>query len=155
MRREKQEDQEGARLKCSKDRHSGRSKDPKRPAKSTDDPEQNARSQEAPRTADRSASTMLTLSCSCQHGHQVERHEIPTSRYHVFADPPGAKIGNGGATLFVLEQLEAIYGGQLDQCESQAEARSGCKICKGKALSLANGGNYLVSVRLFVVAGVN
>ena len=27
-------------------------------------------------------------------------------RYYVFADPKGPKIGNGGATLHVLEQLE-------------------------------------------------
>jgi len=27
-------------------------------------------------------------------------------RYFVFADPKGPKIGNGGATLHVLEQLE-------------------------------------------------
>lgn len=28
------------------------------------------------------------------------------NRYFVFADPEGPKIGNGGATLHVLEQLE-------------------------------------------------
>ena len=28
------------------------------------------------------------------------------ARYFVFADPKGPKIGNGGATLHVLEQLE-------------------------------------------------
>lgn len=31
-------------------------------------------------------------------------------RYLVFSDPPGAKIGNGGATLHVFEQLEKVVG---------------------------------------------
>ena len=29
-------------------------------------------------------------------------------RYLVFSDPPGAKIGCGGATMYVLEQLQKI-----------------------------------------------
>ncbi|XP_009071120.1 PREDICTED: fucose-1-phosphate guanylyltransferase, partial [Acanthisitta chloris] len=33
-------------------------------------------------------------------------------RYHVCADPPGAKIGNGGSTLHVLKCLEDLYGDQ-------------------------------------------
>ena len=33
-------------------------------------------------------------------------HNIHVCRYFVFADPKGPKIGNGGATLHVLEQLE-------------------------------------------------
>ena len=33
-----------------------------------------------------------------------------TRRYLVFSDPPGAKIGNGGATMFVLQQLEKLLG---------------------------------------------
>ena len=40
------------------------------------------------------------------------------ARYHVFPDPPGPKIGNGGATLYTLEQLDNIYGAELDTCES-------------------------------------
>ncbi|OXB53621.1 hypothetical protein ASZ78_007873, partial [Callipepla squamata] len=32
------------------------------------------------------------------------------ARYHVFVDPPGHKIGNGGSTLHVLQRLEDIYG---------------------------------------------
>ena len=33
-------------------------------------------------------------------------HACVHFRYFVFADPKGPKIGNGGATLHVLEQLE-------------------------------------------------
>ena len=29
-------------------------------------------------------------------------------RYLVFSDPPGAKIGNGGATMHAFEQLEMV-----------------------------------------------
>ncbi|NXJ12819.1 FPGT guanylyltransferase, partial [Odontophorus gujanensis] len=37
--------------------------------------------------------------------------ELPLGvRYHVFVDPPGPKIGNGGSTLHVLQCLENIYG---------------------------------------------
>ena len=39
-------------------------------------------------------------------------------RYHVFQDPPGPKIGNGGATCVALEELEKIYGDELDSCKS-------------------------------------
>ncbi|KAJ1170800.1 hypothetical protein NDU88_002671 [Pleurodeles waltl] len=43
------------------------------------------------------------------------RKELPLGvRYHVFADPPGAKIGNGGSTLYALTCLEQLYGGQWD-----------------------------------------
>ena len=38
-------------------------------------------------------------------------------RYHVFQDPPGPKIGNGGATLVALEELEKIYGDEMDSCK--------------------------------------
>lgn len=37
-------------------------------------------------------------------------------RYHVLADPPGAKIGCGGSTLVVLSILEDIYSNKLDEC---------------------------------------
>ncbi|XP_044532406.1 fucose-1-phosphate guanylyltransferase [Gracilinanus agilis] len=37
--------------------------------------------------------------------------ELPLGvHYHVFADPIGAKIGNGGSTLCALQHLEEIYG---------------------------------------------
>ncbi|NXN21142.1 FPGT guanylyltransferase, partial [Nycticryphes semicollaris] len=37
--------------------------------------------------------------------------ELPLgTRYHVFVDPPGYKIGNGGSTLHVLRCLEDLYG---------------------------------------------
>ncbi|XP_065697909.2 fucose-1-phosphate guanylyltransferase, partial [Patagioenas fasciata] len=42
---------------------------------------------------------------------KLRRGELPRgARYHVFADPPGAKIGNGGSTLHVLQCLEDLYG---------------------------------------------
>lgn len=51
---------------------------------------------------------------------QLERKqaakEIPKGQYHVFPDPPGPKIGNGGATLFALSELERLYQAQLDNC---------------------------------------
>ncbi len=34
----------------------------------------------------------------------------PPYRYLVFCDPPGAKIGNGGATMHVLQELEQLLG---------------------------------------------
>ncbi len=34
----------------------------------------------------------------------------PLLRYLAFSDPPGAKIGNGGATMHALEQLEMVVG---------------------------------------------
>ena len=44
---------------------------------------------------------------------------FPRSRYLVFSDPPGAKIGNGGATMYVLEQLElTLPSEQLDRGET-------------------------------------
>ncbi|NWX45535.1 FPGT guanylyltransferase, partial [Steatornis caripensis] len=42
---------------------------------------------------------------------KLSRKELPLGvRYHVFADPPGPKIGNGGSTLHVLRCLEDLYG---------------------------------------------
>ena len=34
--------------------------------------------------------------------------------YEVVADPPGVKIGNGGATFHALEEMERKFGDQLD-----------------------------------------
>eukprot|EP00038_Savillea_parva_P008549 m.177650 g.177650 ORF g.177650 m.177650 type:complete len:573 (+) comp14391_c0_seq1:249-1967(+) len=45
---------------------------------------------------------------------KCERREIPEAKYHVFADPPGPKIGNGGATMFALGELEKLYPGSLE-----------------------------------------
>lgn len=45
------------------------------------------------------------------------RSLIPVVPYHVFPDPPGPKIGSGGATLHILEHLQGIYG------EEQARMR--------------------------------
>uniref|UniRef100_A0A8D0F0D1 Fucose-1-phosphate guanylyltransferase n=1 Tax=Strix occidentalis caurina TaxID=311401 RepID=A0A8D0F0D1_STROC len=42
---------------------------------------------------------------------KLGRRELPLgARYHVFVDPPGRKIGNGGSTLHVLRCLEDLYG---------------------------------------------
>ncbi|NP_001191733.1 fucose-1-phosphate guanylyltransferase [Monodelphis domestica] len=42
---------------------------------------------------------------------KLQRGELPLGvHYHVFADPTGAKIGNGGSTLCALQHLEEIYG---------------------------------------------
>uniref|UniRef100_L7M084 GDP-fucose pyrophosphorylase domain-containing protein n=1 Tax=Rhipicephalus pulchellus TaxID=72859 RepID=L7M084_RHIPC len=39
-----------------------------------------------------------------------ERNLIPLVPYHVFSDPPGPKVGSGGATLHILERLHNMYG---------------------------------------------
>lgn len=45
---------------------------------------------------------------------KVERKEVPLGiHYKVFSDPPGCKIGNGGSTLYALQQLSEIYGEAL------------------------------------------
>ncbi|CAH6777218.1 fucose-1-phosphate guanylyltransferase [Phodopus roborovskii] len=42
---------------------------------------------------------------------KLKRKELPLGvRYHVFSDPPGTKIGNGGSTLCSLQCLESLYG---------------------------------------------
>ncbi|XP_069334180.1 fucose-1-phosphate guanylyltransferase isoform X1 [Eulemur rufifrons] len=42
---------------------------------------------------------------------KLKRKELPLGvRYHVFVDPAGAKIGNGGSTLCALQCLEKLYG---------------------------------------------
>lgn len=56
-----------------------------------------------------------------------------TSRYVVICDPVGDKIGNGGATMHALEQLqkqvpmEQLLKGDVRQCHTHArgEARRG------------------------------
>lgn len=49
-----------------------------------------------------------------QVGVKVHRGELPLGvSYRVFSDPPGAKVGNGGSTLYALQQLEDIYGRTL------------------------------------------
>ncbi|XP_056585750.1 fucose-1-phosphate guanylyltransferase isoform X1 [Triplophysa dalaica] len=45
---------------------------------------------------------------------KLERKELPLGiNYHVFADPPGVKIGNGGSTLYSLQCLNDKYGKTL------------------------------------------
>lgn len=45
---------------------------------------------------------------------KLERKELPLAiNYHVFADPPGCKIGNGGSTLYSLQRLNDKYGKTL------------------------------------------
>ncbi|XP_055470325.1 fucose-1-phosphate guanylyltransferase [Psammomys obesus] len=42
---------------------------------------------------------------------KLKRKELPLGvQYHVFADPAGTKIGNGGSTLCSLQCLERLYG---------------------------------------------
>ncbi|XP_008851865.1 fucose-1-phosphate guanylyltransferase isoform X1 [Nannospalax galili] len=42
---------------------------------------------------------------------KLNRKELPLGvQYHVFVDPPGTKIGNGGSTLCFLQCLESLYG---------------------------------------------
>uniref|UniRef100_A0A3Q1EQJ1 Fucose-1-phosphate guanylyltransferase n=1 Tax=Acanthochromis polyacanthus TaxID=80966 RepID=A0A3Q1EQJ1_9TELE len=42
---------------------------------------------------------------------KTDRKELPLGvQYKVFSDPPGPKIGNGGSTLYALQQLNDIYG---------------------------------------------
>ncbi|XP_064138204.1 fucose-1-phosphate guanylyltransferase isoform X3 [Loxodonta africana] len=42
---------------------------------------------------------------------KLKRRELPLGvQYHVFVDPVGAKIGNGGSTLCALQCLENLYG---------------------------------------------
>ncbi|XP_062993499.1 fucose-1-phosphate guanylyltransferase [Elgaria multicarinata webbii] len=46
---------------------------------------------------------------------KLKRKELPLGvHYHVFVDPPGPKIGNGGSTLHVLQCLEEHYGDKWD-----------------------------------------
>ncbi|KAJ8375218.1 hypothetical protein SKAU_G00057980 [Synaphobranchus kaupii] len=45
---------------------------------------------------------------------KLRRNELPLGiPYHVFADPLGPKIGNGGSTLYSLKRLEEKYGQKL------------------------------------------
>ncbi|XP_065102772.1 fucose-1-phosphate guanylyltransferase [Paramisgurnus dabryanus] len=45
---------------------------------------------------------------------KLERKELPLAiNYHVFADPQGCKIGNGGSTLYSLQRLNDKYGKTL------------------------------------------
>ncbi|XP_037325695.2 fucose-1-phosphate guanylyltransferase [Pungitius pungitius] len=47
---------------------------------------------------------------------KVDRKELPLGpHYKVFCDPPGPKIGNGGSTLYALQQLNDIYGKALER----------------------------------------
>ncbi|XP_007426558.1 fucose-1-phosphate guanylyltransferase [Python bivittatus] len=46
---------------------------------------------------------------------KLKRKELPLGvGYHVFADPPGPKIGNGGSTLHALRCIEEHYGDKWD-----------------------------------------
>ncbi|XP_026881062.2 fucose-1-phosphate guanylyltransferase isoform X2 [Electrophorus electricus] len=48
--------------------------------------------------------------------HKCDRKEIPLGiQYHVIADPPGRKIGNGGSTLHSLQLLNDQYGEALSK----------------------------------------
>lgn len=65
----------------------------------------------------------------------------------MFSDPPGPKIGNGGATLVALEALEQLYGSGLDARMLQlhavmhtCRALCGCA-CLDKVLLIHAGGH--------------
>ncbi|KAM4722354.1 fucose-1-phosphate guanylyltransferase [Rhinophrynus dorsalis] len=46
---------------------------------------------------------------------KLTRKELPLGvRYHVFSDPPGPKIGNGGSTLHALQCLKEMYPNEMD-----------------------------------------
>ncbi|XP_075688956.1 fucose-1-phosphate guanylyltransferase isoform X1 [Rhinoderma darwinii] len=46
---------------------------------------------------------------------KLARRELPLGvRYHVFSDPSGPKIGNGGSTLYALHRLQQLYPRELD-----------------------------------------
>ncbi|XP_038649522.1 fucose-1-phosphate guanylyltransferase [Scyliorhinus canicula] len=50
-----------------------------------------------------------------QISNKLQSNELPLGvRYHVFADPLGPKIGNGGSTLHALHRLEELYEDKLD-----------------------------------------
>ncbi|XP_072245772.1 fucose-1-phosphate guanylyltransferase [Leuresthes tenuis] len=47
---------------------------------------------------------------------KIDRKELPLgTHYKVFSDPPGSKIGNGGSTLYALQQLNDIYGKSISR----------------------------------------
>ncbi|XP_053329065.1 fucose-1-phosphate guanylyltransferase [Spea bombifrons] len=46
---------------------------------------------------------------------KLAQKELPLGvRYHVFSDPPGPKIGNGGSTLYALHCLQQTYPRELE-----------------------------------------
>ena len=58
---------------------------------------------------------------------KLERKELPLGvKYHVFHDPVGPKIGNGGSTLVTFENLLKLYGEE--------------KLSKSKVLMIHAGG---------------
>ena len=47
---------------------------------------------------------------------KLERKELPLfTKYFVVNDPVGCKVGNGGGVLAVLDELEKIYGEELEK----------------------------------------
>nr|XP_019936510.1 PREDICTED: fucose-1-phosphate guanylyltransferase [Paralichthys olivaceus] len=47
---------------------------------------------------------------------KLHRGELPLGiHYKVFSDPPGHKVGNGGSTLYALQQLDDLYGKALSR----------------------------------------
>ncbi|XP_016072294.1 PREDICTED: fucose-1-phosphate guanylyltransferase isoform X2 [Miniopterus natalensis] len=54
---------------------------------------------------------------------KLKKKELPLGvQYHVFVDPAGAKIGNGGSTFCALRHLEKLYGGGYSQRLPNASA---------------------------------
>ena len=47
---------------------------------------------------------------------KLERKELPLfTKYFVVNDPVGCKVGNGGGVLAVLDELDKIYGEELEK----------------------------------------
>ena len=46
---------------------------------------------------------------------KIERKELPLSpTYHIMHDPIGVKVGNGGAVISIIDELDQIYGEKLE-----------------------------------------
>ncbi|XP_032237107.1 fucose-1-phosphate guanylyltransferase [Nematostella vectensis] len=50
---------------------------------------------------------------------KLKRKELPLGPiYHVFSDPPGPKVGNGGSTMICIDELLRIHGEEkLSECK--------------------------------------
>ena len=66
------------------------------------------------------------------------------------ADPPGPKIGNGGATLVALEMLEARIGARLDERIFCPKVRPSCT-ASANGLALPYPLSYHAPVRVLII----
>lgn len=59
-------------------------------------------------------------------------------RYTVIADPPGTKIGNGGATMHALDHFEqSCTEAELDQCKRAVYSRSCLNTCTSVSFTIS------------------